>query len=696
MSQLDRWLLATLAGAGTLLLVVYLVAGCLRQPIRRLRWSEWGLVAALTLSVASLAPAWLIVTLPATPTPQPAALVAPLPEPEIPPGEFVLIGPGVELPLEEAPAPVALEQPVPVAAPASAPIDWAGLGMRALWLAYLTGAGFFLVRWLLGVIGLARLIHSSVPAPEWVRAQAAERLAGVRVLCSPRVEVPFSCGLFRPTIVLPAGLIEQVPADQLSWLLAHETAHLRRGDPRVCWLFTLLAVLFYPFPWFWSLRGRLRLDQEYLADAEAVEVGSRVEYAEFLLQWTTRAASRRVPAAGVGVLGRSSDLFRRISMLLRGQPSVETRSPRLWSLVVGPALLAVAILAAGVGFDASAAPVPEGKQPEPKKEEPKKEEPKKEEPRKNVVPDFPPFPDLEKLIPPNANLDPEQLKRLQEEMKRVQEDIRKAQEEFQKEMQKQFPGGLPGRPGAGLPGLPGIGGLPGQGGLPGIGGLPGGLINPNVLDRLRAGRGEGRLGVKVARPSETLVEQLDLPRNQGLVLERVEEGSAAAKAGLKAHDILLELAGKPVSSNQAELIQQIQGIKADQAVDAVVLRKGKKETVKNLTLPEPKAVPVQPGLPGINFPNVFPNLPNVPGGGNVNLTINRNGNSFTTQFSEGDVEMTLQGTANGGVGTLDEVAITVDGKTTKYDSVDKVPEAYRARVREVLEWSATGRTRLIR
>ena len=42
------------------------------------------------------------------------------------------------------------------------------------------------------------------------------------VLVSPRTDSPFACGWFRPAVVLPEGLSEEIASDQLRAVLAHE------------------------------------------------------------------------------------------------------------------------------------------------------------------------------------------------------------------------------------------------------------------------------------------------------------------------------------------------------------------------------------------------------------------------------------------------------------------------------------------
>src|SRR5690606_29334321 len=75
-------------------------------------------------------------------------------------------------------------------------------------LVHAAGAALMLLRWLFGLVGLWWLVRGAVPVPVRVRRLAEGLGAGgrVRLLASRRVRVPFSYGLWRPTVVLPAAL----------------------------------------------------------------------------------------------------------------------------------------------------------------------------------------------------------------------------------------------------------------------------------------------------------------------------------------------------------------------------------------------------------------------------------------------------------------------------------------------------------
>lgn len=370
-------------------------------------------------------------------------------------------------------------------------------------------------------------------------------------------------------------------------------------------------------------------------------------------------------------------------MLVKSPLKVEERCPRRWSLLGAVSLLSLAILGAGVGLRAGAAPAPK----DDKKDETKKDKDvtksKKNKDDKNtekkdrlVQPDeFPNIEDLMKHMP--ANLSEEQAKQLRQHM----EQMRKMMEQ----MRKQSPdvGGLPE-----LPALPGNG-------IPEFPQFPQ-FQFPNgrwgTLNSRFGRHPEPRLGVRLDKPSDTLVDQLDLPKGQGLIVEDVMQDSAAAKAGLKKHDILLELDGKPVPNDVQEFARIVKDLKPDTKVDAVVLRKTRKETVKGLSLPKAKEAP-QPGNFG-GFGRGF-GRPGRFGGAGLGdtMTIRRSNDAFTARDQQGDLTIEATGKIEDGKAKVDTIKVTEDGKTSTYNSVDKVPEKHRDRVKNLVEAASSNNLR---
>jgi serine protease Do len=74
-----------------------------------------------------------------------------------------------------------------------------------------------------------------------------------------------------------------------------------------------------------------------------------------------------------------------------------------------------------------------------------------------------------------------------------------------------------------------------------------------VVETLRNGATvkRGYLGVAPAPVDEDLAASVGLPKNQGEILQRVEPGEPADKAGLRVGDIVLRVGGKPVTPQQS-------------------------------------------------------------------------------------------------------------------------------------------------
>ena len=226
-----------------------------------------------------------------------------------------------------------------------------------------------------------------------------------------------------------------------------------------------------------------------------------------------------------------------------------------------------------------------------------------------------------------------------------------------------------------------------------------------------------RLGVRIERLPAVAVEQLGLEPNTGISVSMVTPNSAAEKAGLKVHDIILEFAGKPVSANTEEFIRRVGEVKAGEKVDLVVLRKGKKVDVKGVELPEaakrpgadlpfpalplpggllpdqPNARPLLPAVdvPGLRLapaPPALPALPNPvaipPGFASVSYTNNSDG--FTLKAAKDGAKYVLTGTFDAaGRPTFGKLVFDQGGKSQTVEAADKLPADLKADVEALLK-----------
>jgi len=110
---------------------------------------------------------------------------------------------------------------------------------------------------------------------------------------------------------------------------------------------------------------------------------------------------------------------------------------------------------------------------------------------------------------------------------------------------------------------------------------------PILFDRPNLARPKGpvRLGVVFEKPSAILTEHLNLPADVGVVVVEVVPGSVADKAGLRTNDVVVKLGGKDAPSELSQFQQLVAELKSGEKIEAVLYRKGKKETVGGIELP---------------------------------------------------------------------------------------------------------------
>jgi serine protease DegQ len=147
------------------------------------------------------------------------------------------------------------------------------------------------------------------------------------------------------------------------------------------------------------------------------------------------------------------------------------------------------------------------------------------------------------------------------------------------------------------------------GGNIGIGfAIPSNMVQSVMEQLIASGRvNRGQLGVRTLPLTPEFRKSLGLPENaQGALISQVTEGSAAAKAGIEAGDVITAVRGAPIRSN-AELANTIGMLRVGESVEIGLLREGKPKSVTAVLMEpaqESNAALIHPALEGAELVEV--------------------------------------------------------------------------------------------
>jgi beta-lactamase regulating signal transducer with metallopeptidase domain len=171
---------------------------------------------------------------------------------------------------------------------------------------------------------------------------------GVELRESDHLATAATVGWTRPVILLPRGWREWTE-DQRRAVLAHELAHVARGDYLACVLAQLSLAIHFYHPLVHWLAARLRLEQELAADATAAMLsGGRKSYLQSLAELALHTSERSLGWPAHTFLPTQGTFLRRIEMLrdsklapaARPRPNRAPRWAAVGLLIVGAAVIA--------------------------------------------------------------------------------------------------------------------------------------------------------------------------------------------------------------------------------------------------------------------------------------------------------------------------------------------------------------------
>ncbi|OYW13791.1 MAG: hypothetical protein B7Z55_16340, partial [Planctomycetales bacterium 12-60-4] len=111
-------------------------------------------------------------------------------------------------------------------------------------------------------------------------------------LCQ-RVSVPVVVGIVKPMILLPPALLCGLEPNQISAILSHELAHIRRYDLIFIFLQRIVEALLFFHPVTWWISRRASIERENCCDDLAAAGCGRTEYAGALLRMAELCAGLR-------------------------------------------------------------------------------------------------------------------------------------------------------------------------------------------------------------------------------------------------------------------------------------------------------------------------------------------------------------------------------------------------------------------
>jgi beta-lactamase regulating signal transducer with metallopeptidase domain/HEAT repeat protein len=231
-------------------------------------------------------------------------------------------------------APIAEDRsPLPMKSKA---LEWS----TVLFLLWASGVLVLLGRLLRAERAVAQVRRQAVPVETGPLRSLLEELAGpmgrrrrpilARV---PGLAAPVTIGVWQPCLLLPeeprrAGT-EAPPlqeSDSQRAILIHELAHVRRHDYLANLLQRLIEALLWFHPLVWLVSRQLRIEREHVCDDWVLtRTGAATSYAKCLTVLAEAAHASSPLPASVGALHYTSNLERRITMILNDQRPLAAR-----------------------------------------------------------------------------------------------------------------------------------------------------------------------------------------------------------------------------------------------------------------------------------------------------------------------------------------------------------------------------------
>lgn len=202
--------------------------------------------------------------------------------------------------------------------------------LQYLVIIWFTGVLILSIRFMGGVWAIRRLRGSAskdIPKEWRDRLNALSGSLGIRRIVqmaeSARVTVPMTAGWLKPIILLPVGMLTNMPAAHVEMILLHELSHIRRHDYLMNVIQGMVEIVFFYHPAAWWLSDGARTEREHCCDDRVLSLkGDPLAYAKALHAAAAAIKPKRglsesiIPKTGLAITGENGELLERIHRIL--------------------------------------------------------------------------------------------------------------------------------------------------------------------------------------------------------------------------------------------------------------------------------------------------------------------------------------------------------------------------------------------
>jgi beta-lactamase regulating signal transducer with metallopeptidase domain len=203
-----------------------------------------------------------------------------------------------------------------------------------------------LLRLALAYAAVVRVKRAATPLEDPLiaaRLRAAGHFRRATVASSPDIQIPCAIGFRRPMILIPAGLVASLDADDLARVVLHESAHLQRYDDCINALEQIVCALQFFQPALFLARRRIDFEREVACDDRVLEdSGEPLRYAECLARIVQRHVHGRQAAVVPGFILRRAQVVARVRRIVDKSRDASPHL-RFGAVAVGGALLATTL-----------------------------------------------------------------------------------------------------------------------------------------------------------------------------------------------------------------------------------------------------------------------------------------------------------------------------------------------------------------